>query len=69
MTAYDEGPKRRRAMARISGRNVSEIYGHMNPVIRQRFTEFFKTFWESGVELDIKEMARYRSAQINECVH
>jgi hypothetical protein len=38
--------------------------------ILQRFTEFYGSIWESGsVDPRIKELIRYRSAQINECEH
>jgi hypothetical protein len=57
-------------MARISGADAGDVYRHMPAPILQRFSEFYESIWEEGsVDPRIKELIRYRSAQINECEH
>jgi hypothetical protein len=57
-------------MARISGKNVGEVYGHLPAPILERYREFYRSIWEAGsVDPRIKELIRFRSAQINECEH
>lgn len=57
-------------MAHISGSNVGEVYAHMPEPILQTFVAFYASLWEAGtVEPEIKELIRFRSAQINVCDH
>lgn len=57
-------------MARISGGSAREIYAHMPEPLVEGFFTFYRALWDEGnIEAPLKELMRYRSAQLNACEH